>query len=79
MRVIKGKLKGKKPRLKEAATPQQAEVVDLMARLRASLEGAGERRNLHAAHTASKHKAAVAARRARRSGSVKGRPAMQHC
>jgi DNA end-binding protein Ku len=40
MRVIKGKLKGKTPRLKERETPRQGEVVDLMARLRASLEGA---------------------------------------
>ena len=39
MRVIKAKLKGKKPRLQERETPQTAEVVDLMARLRASLEG----------------------------------------
>ena len=30
---------GKKPRLQEAETPQQADVIDLMARLRASLEG----------------------------------------
>src|SRR5215212_6752191 len=40
IRVIKGKLKGKTPRLKEREVPHQAEVVDLMARLRASLEGA---------------------------------------
>jgi DNA end-binding protein Ku len=39
MRIIKGKLKGKTPRLKERETPKQAEVIDLMARLRASLEG----------------------------------------
>ena len=40
LRVIKAKVKGKKPRLVgEDATPKQAEVVDLMARLRASLEG----------------------------------------
>ena len=39
MRIIKGKLKGKTPRLKERETPQQAEVIDLMSRLRASLEG----------------------------------------
>ena len=38
MRVIKAKLKGKKPKLQERDTPQQADVVDLMARLRASLE-----------------------------------------
>lgn len=39
MRVIKAKLKGRKPRLQDRATPRQAEVVDLMERLRASLEG----------------------------------------
>ena len=39
MRIIKGKMKGKTPRLKERETPRQAEVIDLMARLRASLEG----------------------------------------
>jgi DNA end-binding protein Ku len=41
MRVIQGKLKGKKPRLKERETPEQADVIDLMSRLRASLEGKG--------------------------------------
>jgi len=39
MRIIQAKLKGKKPRLKERETPQTADVVDLMERLRASLEG----------------------------------------
>jgi DNA end-binding protein Ku len=40
MRVIQAKMKGKKPRLRaEDTMPKQAEVVDLMARLRASLEG----------------------------------------
>ena len=39
MRVIHAKLKGKKPRLQERETAQQADVIDLMARLRASLEG----------------------------------------
>ena len=43
MRVIKGKLKGKTPRLQERETPQQAEVIDLMARLRASLEGTAKK------------------------------------
>jgi DNA end-binding protein Ku len=43
MRVIKGKLKGKAPRLKERESHQQADVVDLMARLRASLEGRGQK------------------------------------
>jgi DNA end-binding protein Ku len=40
MRVINAKMKGKKPKLiDEDRSPKQAEVVDLMARLRASLEG----------------------------------------
>jgi DNA end-binding protein Ku len=36
--IIQAKLKGKKPRLDERKAPQDADVVDLMARLRASLE-----------------------------------------
>jgi DNA end-binding protein Ku len=39
MRVINAKLKGKRPKLEAPETRQQADVVDLMARLRASLEG----------------------------------------
>lgn len=52
MKVIDAKLKGRKPRLQERETPQSADVVDLMARLRASLEskgGAGGRSTAHAA------------------------------
>ena len=41
MKIIKAKLKGKKPQLVEHVKPQQAEVVDLMERLRQSLQGAG--------------------------------------
>jgi DNA end-binding protein Ku len=41
MRVIQGKVKGKRPKLQERETPQSADVVDLMARLRASLEAKG--------------------------------------
>jgi DNA end-binding protein Ku len=41
MKIIQGKLKGRQPRLKERETAQSADVVDLMARLRASLEGKG--------------------------------------
>ena len=41
MRVINAKMKGRKPRLQERETPQSADVVDLMARLRASLESTG--------------------------------------
>jgi DNA end-binding protein Ku len=42
MRVIEGKLKGKKPKLTGRETPQQANVVDLMERLRASLATKGQ-------------------------------------
>src|SRR5919198_4046540 len=41
MKVIQAKMKGRKPRLQERETPQSADVVDLMARLRASLESKG--------------------------------------
>ena len=41
MRIIKAKLKGKQPRLEAPEEPRQAEVVDLMERLRQSLQGAG--------------------------------------
>ena len=44
MKVIQAKLKGKTPKLKERETTQQADVIDLMARLRASLEGKGRGR-----------------------------------
>jgi DNA end-binding protein Ku len=48
MQIIRAKLKGRKPKLTGRETPQQAGVVDLMARLRASLEsregGARKRR-----------------------------------
>jgi DNA end-binding protein Ku len=39
MKVIQAKLKGKTPKLQERETARSADVVDLMARLRASLEG----------------------------------------
>jgi DNA end-binding protein Ku len=42
MRVIQGKVKGKRPKLQERETSQPADVVDLMARLKASLEGKGK-------------------------------------
>ena len=41
MRIIKAKVKGKKVDLEPAAEPRQAEVVDLMERLRRSLEQSG--------------------------------------
>jgi len=41
MKIIKAKLKGKEPHLVEHVEPHNAEVVDLMERLRESLQGAG--------------------------------------
>jgi len=41
MKIIKAKMKGKKPHLVEHVEPQNTEVVDLMERLRQSLQGAG--------------------------------------
>jgi DNA end-binding protein Ku len=46
MKIIKAKLKGKEAHLVEHAEPRNAEVVDLMERLRQSLAGAGRRRQL---------------------------------
>lgn len=43
MKIIQAKLKGKAPRLAAHEEPQSAEVVDLMERLRQSLQGAGGR------------------------------------
>jgi DNA end-binding protein Ku len=63
MRVINAKMKGKKPKLVgEDHTPKQAEVVDLMARLRASLEGTkggGARAGRRAEAAGSSRKAAA--------------------
>lgn len=41
MKIIKAKLKGREARLEVEAEPRSAEVVDLMERLRQSLQGAG--------------------------------------
>ena len=60
MRVINAKLKGKRPKLEEAQTgPRQAEVVDLMSRLRASLEGrsGGRHPRRNARETSRRHPA----------------------
>ena len=62
LRVIKAKLKGRKPRLTGRETPQQADVIDLMARLRASLEGKGEARSTKAAGASKKTPAGRATR-----------------
>lgn len=77
MRVIKGKLKGKAPRLKERETPQQADVIDLMARLRASLEGRAEKgsRAGKAAKAATRAAGSTRAAASRRTGARKRRVA----
>jgi DNA end-binding protein Ku len=41
MKIIKAKLKGREPDLKAPPEPQHAEVIDLMERLRQSLQGTG--------------------------------------
>ena len=57
MKIIKAKMKGKAPRLTERAEPQSAEVVDLMERLRQSLQGAGgARKSARARKTSARSK-----------------------
>jgi DNA end-binding protein Ku len=51
MKVIKAKLKGKEAKLTVHEEPHQAEVVDLMERLRQSLQGAGARQTAKARKT----------------------------
>ena len=43
MRIIKGKVKGKKVTLEAPDTPRQGELLDLMERLRRSLDSANTR------------------------------------
>jgi DNA end-binding protein Ku len=73
MRVIQGKLKGKKPRLQERETTQKADVIDLMARLRASLEGKGSAKGVKGQGTRSKGQGARDKGQATRSGSAKAK------
>ncbi|HSL23988.1 MAG TPA: hypothetical protein VK886_20815 [Vicinamibacterales bacterium] len=51
MRVIHAKIKERKPRLKEAERPQEADVIDLMDRLQKSLAARGETRKTSAKRT----------------------------
>jgi DNA end-binding protein Ku len=59
MRVINARLKGKKPNLRTEERPQRAEVVDLMDRLRASLEGTRGSRSASRTHREPPRKAAA--------------------
>jgi DNA end-binding protein Ku len=58
MRVIRAKLKGRKPKLVERETPRGADVVDLMTRLRASLEQRGSKKGSGRARTSTKRRVA---------------------
>jgi DNA end-binding protein Ku len=72
MKIIKAKLKGKQPTLTEHVEPQQAEVVDLMERLRRSLQGAGAVKGTKAAKAT---KTATAAKGTKTAKSAKARKA----
>jgi DNA end-binding protein Ku len=65
MKIIKAKMKGKTVELKEEPERQSAEVVDLMERLRQSLEGAGGDRRKPAAPGRAKKKTAAHGKRKR--------------
>ena len=61
MRIIKAKLKGKKPRLEEQEPePAESQVIDLMARLRESLEGTAPKKGRGARKPERKKKAKTA-------------------
>jgi len=67
LRVINAKVKGKKPKLiDEDTSPKQAQVVDLMARLRASLEGRDKKSGAGSTKRPAASKARKPARRTRR-------------
>jgi DNA end-binding protein Ku len=65
MRIIKAKMKGKEPALKAHEEPRQAEVVDLMERLRQSLQGTGAGTGSKKKTRAKKAKAAARSKRKR--------------
>jgi DNA end-binding protein Ku len=61
MRIIEGKMKGKEVTLESPEEPRQAEVVDLMERLRRSLEQSGAATRTRSRSTAAKGKSRAAA------------------
>jgi DNA end-binding protein Ku len=65
MKIIKAKMKGKTAKLEAAPEPQAAEVVDLMERLRQSLQGAGGARKTTKVSGRRKKKTASQGRRKR--------------
>ena len=63
MKIIKARMKGKTVELHESVEPQSAEVVDLMERLRQSLQGSGGRGAHKASSARAKKKTAAHGRR----------------
>ena len=75
MKIIKAKLKGKAPKLTEHVEPRQAEVIDLMERLRASLQGTGEKKGARKSTGRTSAKPARARTTAKRTKSKRTRAA----
>ena len=75
MKIIKAKMKGKEARLEATEEPQQAEVVDLMERLRQSLQGGGEHKGARKSTRRTSAKAARARTAAKRTKSKRTRAA----
>jgi DNA end-binding protein Ku len=65
MKVIQAKLKGRRPALQERETAQSADVIDLMARLRASLEGKEGKKGAAKPRAATKKTAKTSKRKSR--------------
>jgi DNA end-binding protein Ku len=65
MKVIQAKLKGRRPALQERETAQSADVIDLMARLRASLEGKEGKKGTATPRAATKKTAKTSKRKPR--------------
>jgi len=73
MKIIKAKMKGAEPHLVEQAEPRNADVVDLMERLRQSLQGASPR-GARNARSASGAKSARSAKSAAKTHHARKRP-----
>ena len=74
MRVIKAKVKGRAPRLEGREEPRQANVINLMERLRASLEGTPPRKTGRAAKARARASETTARRSASKSRKSSRRP-----
>lgn len=75
MKIIKAKLKGREPKLTEHVEPRQAEVIDLMERLRASLQGSGGQRAANKSASRASAKPARSQRAAKKTKSKRTRAA----